>query len=211
MNTLPRRGVEVFLPWHGQRGVTLTEVLVVVAILGTVMFAVLPEVATWMRNLGVRNVAESIKGGLERARLEALRRNSAVTFWMVEDSGRSVLSDACVLSSESGSWVISSQNPTGKCGTEPSKDEGAVVIEKWAVSEGGRSVVVGAADANSNGADRVIFTSLGQLSTLGTSAAQIDIKSSSGEARNLRIQINAGGSVRLCDPNVAADDPRRCG
>jgi type IV fimbrial biogenesis protein FimT len=195
----------------GQLGVSMVEVLVVVAIIGTVMFVVIPEISTWMRNLAVRNVAESVKGGLERARLEALRRNAAISFWLVADTNTSGLTDACTLSNESGSWVVSGQNPEGLCGTAASPDDGAVVIEKWAASEGGSAVVVAATDGNNLGADRVTFTSLGQLSTLTPSAAQIDIKHASGDARNLRILINAGGSVRLCDPNVAADDPRRCG
>jgi type IV fimbrial biogenesis protein FimT len=193
-----------------QRGVTLIELLVALAMLGMVVFAVLPEVSNWMRNLAVRNVGESLKGGLERARLEALRRNGSVSFWLINDASEIGLSNSCQISSEGSSWVVSGQDPSGKCATPASQDDGAVVIEKWSSNDGGRAVVVEAVDANGVGANRVTFTSLGQLSTANTSAARIVIKHSNGDARDLRIDINPGGSVRLCDPNVAADDPRRC-
>ncbi|MCV2350019.1 GspH/FimT family pseudopilin [Paucibacter sp. Y2R2-4] len=193
-----------------QGGLTLIELLVALAMLGMVVFAVLPEVSNWMRNLAVRNVGESLKGGLERARLEALRRNGSVSFWLVSDASEIGLTNSCQISSEGSSWVVSGQDPSGKCASAASQDDGAVVIEKWASSDGGRAVLVEALDANGVGANRVTFTSLGQLSTANVSAARIVIKHSEGDARDLRIDINPGGSVRLCDPNVAANDPRRC-
>jgi len=209
MDTLrARSGLALLGP--RQRGVTLIELLVALAMLGMVVFAVLPEVSNWMRNLAVRNVGESLKGGLERARLEALRRNGSVSFWLITDDSKTGLSNNCQISSEGSSWVVSGQDPSGKCASEASQDDGAVVIEKWASSDGGRAVAVEAVDVNGVGANRVTFTSLGQLSTANVSAARIVIKHSEGDARDLRIDINAGGSVRLCDPKVAADDPRRC-
>ena len=209
MDTLRARSGPALL-LSPQRGVTLIELLVALAMLGMVVFAVMPEVSNWMRNLAVRNVGESLKGGLERARLEALRRNGSVSFWLVADDSKTGLSNGCQVSSEGSSWVVSGQDPSGKCASEASQDDGAVVIEKWVSSDGGRAVVVEAVDANGIGANRVTFTSLGQLSTANVSAARIVIKHSEGDARDLRIDINAGGSVRLCDPNVAADDPRHC-
>ena len=209
MDTLRvHRGSE--LQYRRHRGFSLVELMVALAMLGMVVYAVLPEVSDWMRNLAVRNTGESLKGGLERARLEALRRNGSVSFWLISDSSETGLTNSCQVSSVGSSWVVSGQDPSGKCATAASQEDGAVVIEKWSAKDGGRSVVVEAVDANGAAANRVTFTSLGKLSTNNGSAASIVIKHSDGSARNLRIDINPGGSVRLCDPNVAADDPRRC-
>lgn len=207
MNTLTRPRSVALRP--AQRGLTFLELVVVLAILGLTMAAIAPEVTTWMRNLGVRNTGEAMRAGLERARMEALRRNTNVTFWLVADSNKA-LSNGCVRSVTGPSWVVSVADPSGKCGVAPSTTEDPMLIDSWSAAEGGRGVQVEALDANSGAQGSVTFNSLGQVQATGNPIARIAISNATPGTRSLRVQVDMGGSIRLCDPNVDAADPRRC-
>jgi type IV fimbrial biogenesis protein FimT len=191
-------------------GVTLIELMVVLSILATALYAMLPEVTSWVRGISVRNSGESLKAGIERARMEALRRNVVMNFWLVAEPGGKGLSNACAVSSTGPSWVVAGLNPDGKCAAAASTTDDPQLVERWASADGSNAVSVNAIDAQGQAADHITFTSLGQVSTAPGSASRIDIKHASGNSRALRITIDAGGAVRMCDPNVDANDPRRC-
>lgn len=191
------------------RGFTLIELLITVTILATALAVLMPSVTTWVRNLAVRSSAESIRAGIEKARLEALRRNVPMGFWLVSDTSRT-LSAACTLSSSGPSWVVSGVNPAGKCQASPSQTDDPLLVEKWSGAEVPGSVQVAAVDANGAAATSVSFNSLGQAQTTGTPIVRIDITSSTAGVRGLRVMVQAGGSVRMCDPNVDSSDPRKC-
>lgn len=218
MNTLKasscQRGRMTCVAAARHAGVTLIELMVVLCILGFAMFAMLPGVKNWANGLSVRNSGESIKGGLERARMESLRRNTSVSFWMVNESTGKTLTNACEVSSSGTSWVVSGASPHLKCGAAPSPTADPRLVAKWASSDGANSVSVSALDAQGNAADHVTFNSLGQIAVVQApatpSAVRIDIAHSSGEARALRIVIDAGGAIRMCDPAVGVNDPRSC-
>lgn len=190
-------------------GVTLIELIVGITILGIAMAAMLPEVGAWLRNLAVRNAGESMRAGVERARLEALRRNAPVTFWLVSDSAK-VLSNGCSLSTSGPSWVISVSDPGGKCGAEPSMTDDPLLVDKWSAADGANGVQIQGFDAGGGAVSSVTFNSLGQVQGAGAQLERVEVSHSTAGTRNLRVLVQTGGSVRMCDPNVAADDPRRC-
>lgn len=202
MNTLPRLR-------QTTRGFTLIELVVAIAILLMALAMLMPDLSSWIRGLAVRSSAESIRAGIEKARLEALRRNTPMGFWLVSDSGKS-LTNSCVLSASGPSWVVSGKNPASKCGASPSQTDDPLLVEKWAGSEAPGSVQVRAIDANGNNASSVSFNSLGQLQSSGSPLVQVDISYSAAGVRSLRVLLQSGGSVRLCDPNVDSSDPRKC-
>jgi len=195
---------------HRSAGVTLIELMVTLAIFAAALYAMLPEVTNWVRGTYVRNSGESIKGGIERARMEALRRNMAMSFWLVSEPGGKGLTNACQVSSSGNSWVVSGLNPDGKCATAPSTTTDPQLVERWSSVDGAGAVIVSATDANGVAASSITFTSLGQVSAAAGSASRIDIVHASGLARALRITIDAGGAVRMCDPSVGVNDPRSC-
>ncbi|MBW8720230.1 MAG: prepilin-type N-terminal cleavage/methylation domain-containing protein [Variovorax paradoxus] len=43
-----------------QRGFTLVELIVTIAVLALILFAVMPSIGTWLENTRIRNVADSL-------------------------------------------------------------------------------------------------------------------------------------------------------
>jgi len=197
---------------HAQRGVTLVELMVTLAVAAVLMFAVVPNVGHWMRSTQVRNATESIQAGLQRARNEAVRRNRNVQFSLVSLADPAVMDDSCALSSASGSWVVSLADPSGKCGAAADNVD-PFIVDRHAVAQGGRNVVVTALQVDgATPATTLSFDAFGRVVSAGP-IARIDVVHAAGatDARSLSIEVAPSGSVRTCDPlATAADDPRRC-
>lgn len=195
-----------------QRGVGLIEIIVVLAITGALLAVAMPEFSNWMRGLRVRNAAESLKNGLDLARMEALKRNATVGFWMVADSSSRVPGDGCALSSGSPAWVVSVSDPAGKCASEASLTDAPQLVQRSTAQENADNLSVEALAANGNAADRVMFNGLGQVQAAAgvTNIQTIDVKAGSGSTRRLRVVVEGGGAIRMCDRDVDASDPRAC-
>lgn len=193
-----------------QRGLSIIELMVAVGILGLLMVTVTPTIGEWMRNLAVRNAGESMKAGLERARNEALRRNTPISFWLVSGGVETALDSGCALSSTGPSWVVAGADPSGACDAAASNTVLPLLVDRWAASDGARRISVSGTDAGGAGASQVQFNSLGQLTAAGNQLARIQLSHTGGDVRLLEIRIDTGGRVRLCDPAVGAGDPRAC-
>lgn len=192
------------------RGFTLVELMVAVAIFVLALTAMLPSVTEWVQGLAVRNVGESMRAGMERARMEALRRNTPVSFWLMTSGDNKALDNSCARSASGSSWVISVQAPDGACLAAPSLTAAPLLVERWSGTEAGRNVRVAAVDAGGNASSVLTFNTLGQIQGTGNPITQLDISHGTTGKRRMRIQVDAGGSVRLCDPDVGGTDPRRC-
>jgi len=193
---------------RNSRGVSLVEAVVVLALLALVLALAMPEVSNWMRGLKVRNSAESLRNGLEIARLEALKRNTRVTFWMVADAGSKVPGNGCALSTGSPAWVVSVIDPSGACATAPSLTDSPQLVQRSQASENADGLTVAATSAGGAAVSSVSFNGLGQVQ--GTAIQTIDISSTAGTARSLRVVVEAGGAIRMCDPAATGTDPRVC-
>ena len=157
----------------------------------------------------MRNLAETTQSGLQKARSEAMKRNMVVGFWMVGPATVGAPDDNCTLSATSAAWVVSVDNPAGKCATERSATTAPRIVEVYGPGQSGANLVVAAADAAGTPASSVSFNGFGQR--VGGGVAVIDLSHSAGtDVRPLRIQISVSGGIRMCDPAVAAPDPRAC-
>lgn len=195
-----------------QRGVTLIELAVVLALVALLLMAVVPNASAWIRNTQIRNVATSLQNGLQRARAEAMRRNTNVRFSLVHLSDSAVMDNSCALSGDGVSWVVSIDDPTGQCAAAVSEDTAPRILDKHASGGGGKWVVVQAQDATGDEAMSVVFNGFGRAAdATGISTLDIDNNSPGDDYRALRIVVGTGGTIRMCEPKVTANsDPRRC-
>jgi type IV fimbrial biogenesis protein FimT len=168
-----------------QSGLSMIELMVGVAILGILTSIAVPSFQTWMRNSQIRNAAESISNGLQRARAEAVSRNARVAFVLENDTSWSVnIVDAALTPASS-------------------------VIQTRSSSEGSKNVTKTILPL---GATTITYNNLGGITAnSGATAAltQVDL-SADGSSRNLRITIGVGGNARMCDPSAASGAPTAC-
>lgn len=195
-----------------QRGFNITEGMITLAVIALLIALALPSMTDWIRASHVRGTAEAVLDGLQRARMEAMKRNQTVTFWLVSASGAAP--DAtCALSSSSAAWVVSVDDPSGECDEAPSATSAPRLVAKYAPGPAAADLTVTAlAQDGESAATSVSFNGLGQVDRRSSGhLARLDIAHSDSSVRKLRIQVSNNGGVRMCDPAVDADgDPRKC-
>jgi type IV fimbrial biogenesis protein FimT len=173
-----------------QSGFSMVEILIAIAVLGIVIALGLPAYGTWIQNVQIRTAADAILNGLQTARNEAIRRNTSVQFQLVNGT--------------TTQWAVNlSSNP----------DLNPPLFGR-AAEEGSANVTMTPTPAD---ADTVTFSALGRVVTnadASNSLTVVDLNNlriaAVADRRPLRIVIPTGGAVRMCDPQVAAGDPRAC-
>jgi type IV fimbrial biogenesis protein FimT len=172
-----------------QSGISLVEILVAIAIVGVIFALGLPSYRTWIQNTQIRTAAESILAGLQVARNEAIRRNAAMQFKL--DAGATT------------QWRVNTfVDPDGTPFQSRPAEEGSP----------NATVTLTPGDATT-----VTFSALGRVlpnADASPSLAQVVVTNPlipvAADRRVLAILIPTGGAIRLCDPQVAAGDPRTC-
>lgn len=155
--------------------------MVGIVIMGILAAVAVPSFQAWTRNAQIRNAAESITNGLQKARAEAVARNTNVAFTLGADS----------------SWTVSVVAP-------------AAVIEQRLSTEGSQNVTrtvtpVGATTITFSNLGIVVANA-----DASAPFTQVDLVATGG-SQNLRVTIGVGGNARMCDPNlVAGTSPRAC-
>jgi type IV fimbrial biogenesis protein FimT len=190
-----------------QRGFTLVEMMVAVAIVAILMAVAVPNFQAFIRNTAIRSAAESMQAGLNLARSEALRRNARVTLWVVDS-----LAATCARSSSGNSWVVSFDNPAGACNAASSQTTAPRLIQSRAGSDGSTGVSVSALTAGATAASCITFNGFGGVeSTCTGGGAPIgSIQFTSTGGRRLDIRVTSGGAIRQCDPSADASSTARC-
>lgn len=200
------------------RAFTLIELMIVVTLVALILTLAGPSIMIWLQNLKVRNVGESFVNGLQLARMEAMRRNTRVTFSMVSGTDAS-----CTLSATSPSWVVAQGGAlpdaiSGKCNGEM-VDEGGDIIQKNSAGTALKGTIISAVDASGIPTNCLTYDGLGQIPSQGSIACntpigRIDISSPASGTVALRVMINQAGQVRLCYPDpdnkLSSTDPRKC-
>ena len=169
------------------RGVTLIEMLIGLVVLALLMSLAVPSFMVWMQNTRIRNAADAVLNGMQIARAEAIRRNKPVQFALTNQSD----------------WRVTIVKPSA---TETNP------IQTRSAAEGSANVNV---TATPGGAYAVTFDAMGGPTgnldgSVGIGSLQFTSQVSDPAIRTLNIVISVSGTIRMCDPNVAASDPRSC-
>lgn len=176
-----------------QQGFSLIELVVTVVVLMTVSVFAIPAFQASIGNSQIRTVTESIKNGLQQARVEAIKRNARIRFTLQAN----------------GAWQLGCV-PALDAPVAAAAPACPAIISQKSASEGSSANITIVADNPS-----VVFTGFGArdpavangLSRVDVSNNQVD----QDELRALRIILAAGGHARVCDPAVTAvGDTRRC-
>jgi type IV fimbrial biogenesis protein FimT len=183
---------------HKSAGFTLIEVLVVVTIIAIATMLGLPSYRSWVQNTQIYTAAESVQNGLQKAKSEALIRNANVAF---------------ILNGTNPDWVSS--------WTIADVTSGATVDSRSG-REGSKNVTAKGFAKDGTAATTITFNNLGTVGVLPTTLnadgsaplSQIDFDSAAlAGSRKLRVTIGINGigsNIRMCDPNLAVTDPRKC-
>lgn len=197
-----------------ERGITLIELMVTIAVLALLMMAIIPEIGSWSRNMQIRDTAESFLSGLQRARQTAVTLNRPVTFTLVTTTDAAVLDNSCTASGAGRSWVVSIDDPERACAANPSATDAPRIVAKAAGGAGGRVATAVATNAAGEAATSVTFDAYGRVQAGTTPIRDIVVNNTytDDSKRKLQIEVTAAGGIRLCDPSasVGTTDPRRC-
>ena len=189
-----------------ERGFSLIEILITLAIIAMVMGLAGPSALVWIQNLQLRNAADAVLGGMQTARLEALKRNTNVAFELTDPSSTAwhvclfdAVADACQAGQpDLASRGASEGSPNAKVGVETTFTNTNIPL--------GPGV---------NVPSLVAFDSFGRVSTLSPfNIARVDVRNptlSAADERRLSILVAAAGEIRMCDPQLAkATNPQGC-
>lgn len=167
-----------------QQGLSIVELGIALFVLSVLLVAGVPAFIEYMTNTRIRAVADEMHAGLQLARSEAISRNAAVDF-MSNGTGWSVQLPAIGVGDPS---ILAIRAPKGT--------ESSVVANSSAASIrfNGRGRAVGANNFN------ISVSALDPNNCIAVG----------GEIRCLNVLVSNAGQVRLCDPAIAANEPRGC-
>ncbi len=176
-------------------GFSLIELMITIVIFSIAMAYGIPGYRTWTQNTQIRNAAESIQNGMMRARAEAVKRNTSVAF---------------EIKGADSSWIVRvASAPTQACNVT-GLDRLPTTLDVRCANEGSRNV---GSTVTPGGATVVTFNNFGLVVDTVDTITQIELKSTALDttARTLLITVNKpSGSIRICDPKLAAGNPQAC-
>ncbi|MFS2166259.1 GspH/FimT family pseudopilin [Variovorax sp. Varisp62] len=189
------------------RGFTLIELAVTLAVMAVLMALAMPAVFAWIANTRVRTVSDVLQNGLRQAQAEAVRRSRTAVFSLTNDTApKTSLTATANGSNWSINFVASSTLDTAGIAT---------FVEAGVLTVAGAGV-------NISGPAAICFSPLGRLaanSSTGVAGATCSLSSTptynitmTSADRPLRVVVNLGGQVHMCDPakTLSSSTPDGC-
>ncbi|MEP7101706.1 MAG: GspH/FimT family pseudopilin [Burkholderiales bacterium] len=189
------------------RGFTLIELMVTISLLAILVMLAVPAFTAWIRNAQIRTAAEALQGGMRTAQAEALRRNRQVV--MAFTNATPASGTTAVVNGKN--WTLQTVAGLGDASSE--------YISGGSIAETNSAVTLDTSGVTAicfNASGRLVAnTSPGVTSASCTAAAlafNVDV-APSGTNRALRVVLQLGGQVRMCDPKrptLSATAPDGC-
>ena len=175
-----------------QRGITLFEMMVAIAIIAVLTMFSMPMYRQWLQNSQLRARAESIAAGLQQARSEAVRLNAtAGVRFVMNGNDWQVLNPSGEVVQES---VGADLSQNAAVAATPAANSTITFGPLGQVMPAGVTVDFAVTHAQAAGAD-----------------PSMKCVADGGDMHCLNVQVRGGGLVRMCDPSVKVDgDPRKC-
>lgn len=192
-----------------QRGVTLIELMIGIAIVSILLVMGVPAFSLWIQNTQNRAAAESVLNGLQLARAESVRRHAVVRFDLTDASGLVTWNVGCVtVTAECPATIQSRPAAEGSINARVGISTATIPLPTPA---GHFGTAITAGTGLTAG---VSFNGLGRVpnANVGTDITRIDItNAASSDARRYVVIVGTGGQIRMCDPAlVFADNPQGC-
>jgi type IV fimbrial biogenesis protein FimT len=171
-----------------QRGVSLIEMMITVALFVILALMALPMFTSWLASQQVRTATEAVLDGLRATQGEAIKRNAPVRFVLTTGTGwqAQLVSDDSVV-------------------REALFKEGSLKVKFTATPVGTTTVVF-------DGLGRVLDSA--QVPLAARITWDVDSSTVSTGVRKLRVVVDTaaatGVAIRSCDPNPSADSFRAC-
>lgn len=196
-----------------QRGITMIEVMVSVAIIAIVMAIGVPNLSTWMQNVQVRSTAESVLTGLQLARAEAVRQNVRTRFQLTNASG--LASWTITTDSLTAPGTFPSANQVQTAGAQESGSNARLGVSTAAVASTNccSTAIAAGTGMGTNPLPGVVFSAFGQVVTDATvtKITRVDVTNAAlASARRMVITITSSGMAKMCDPSLPSSNSRGC-
>lgn len=192
-----------------QRGVTLVEMMIGIAIVAITLAMGVPAFSQWIQTAQNRTAAESVLNGLQLARAEAIKRNALVRFNLTDATGLVAWNVGCVIVTSDCPAMI--QRRAGEEGGSGARTG----VSTDALASPAPATQFSTAIAPGSGLPAgVSFDALGRAPDVntGVDVTRIDITSAtSSEARRYVVFVGPSGQIRMCDPALPfASNPQGC-
>ncbi|MDD5329514.1 MAG: GspH/FimT family pseudopilin [Sulfuricella sp.] len=195
------------MPAAAQKGVSLIELMIGIAVVGILLMIGLPSFGLWMQNTQNRTAAESILNGLQVARMEAVRHNANVRFSLTDASGLSSWTIGCVVVTAECPATI--QTRTWADGTANARAGADSTVPPSPLPANYYATALAAAAGLPNGAT---FDGMGRMPNVNIDISRVDITNVQiAEARRYVVTVSSEGTVRMCDPALSlANNSQGC-
>ena len=194
---------------RADRGFTLVEIMVTVAIVAVVVGIAVPALGNFLQNRQVNSLAESLASGLRLAQSEAVQRNRNVDM-VLSTSDLTNPSNPSTVTLAAGGLALSDSSPNWMVRVSADSTSGGRIQSMMAAD--------GFPNARFSGPAGITFSQFGRLSasiaasgTTSTPPAYVVFRIANPFVTIRRcVYVSSGGSVRVCDPNATSGNPRSC-
>lgn len=212
------------MPAHSfQRGFSMAELLVSIAILAIVLGLGVPSFSAWISNTQVRSTAESLLAAIQLARGEAVRQNSRAQFMLTGDtSGVAGWKVIAASSSVPGSFATADGATTTQTAGAAETGANARLGVSTAIQATSNCCATSVAAGTGMGTSPppgLVFDAFGKIADdpSVTTVTRIDVTKVgdtgvNDEEKNRRmvILISSFGVARLCKPSLPTTNSQGC-